>query len=210
MVISTAFFFGSMPKVQELLKSANEDRELGKNLNGDEAIAMGGAFEVSWDWLYQRCRTGAYLWKVSAGSNMDHFSSLLINQAAALSKAFRVKKFLNRDYNPYSIEVHYDRLGAEDDNESVDTAEGIKRVVREVFPVGNPIPKRKVGWFFFHRKVRVWIAFPVRVALDCEGLSNQSTVHATLFILQEVVFKRFTADFSFDVNYGVPSNVQPK
>lgn len=35
-----------MPKVQELLKEAYEGRELGKNLNGDEAVAMGAAFEV--------------------------------------------------------------------------------------------------------------------------------------------------------------------
>lgn len=35
-----------MPKVQEILKAANEDRELGKGLNGDEANALGAAFEV--------------------------------------------------------------------------------------------------------------------------------------------------------------------
>ena len=35
-----------MPKVQELLKAANNDRDLGKGLNGDEANALGAAFEV--------------------------------------------------------------------------------------------------------------------------------------------------------------------
>lgn len=111
-----------MPKVQDLLKTANNERDLGKSLNGDEANALGAAFE-----------------------------------AASLSKAFRVKKFINRDYNPYSIEVHYDRTMDEGD----EGEEGTKRVVREVFPRGNPMPKRK-----------------------------------------EVVFKRFTDDFHFDVNYG--------
>lgn len=60
-------------------------------------------------------------------------------QAASLSKAFRVKKFVSRDYNPYPIEVHYDRAPDEEDEDQT-----VRRVVREVFPRGNPMPKRKV------------------------------------------------------------------
>ena len=57
--------------MQDALLQLTDGAELGKNLNGDEAFALGAAYE-----------------------------------AAALSKAFRVKKFLTRDANLFPIEVH--------------------------------------------------------------------------------------------------------
>lgn len=50
-----------------------------------------------------------------------------------------MKKFISRDYNPYPIEVHYDRVPDEEEED-----QEVRRVVREVFPQGNPMPKRKV------------------------------------------------------------------
>ncbi len=65
-------------------------------------------------------------------------------QAASLTKAFKVKKFLNYDYNPYPIEVHYDRVADEAAADADAAAAATKRVVLEIFPRGNLIPKRKV------------------------------------------------------------------
>uniref|UniRef100_A0A3B3ZHX1 Hypoxia up-regulated protein 1 n=1 Tax=Periophthalmus magnuspinnatus TaxID=409849 RepID=A0A3B3ZHX1_9GOBI len=94
-----------VPKVQEvLLKAVGE--ELGKNINADEAAAMGAVY-----------------------------------QAAALSKAFKVKPFLVRDAAVFPIQVEFSRETEED---------GVKMVKhnkRILFQRMAPYPQRKVITF---------------------------------------------------------------
>ncbi|XP_037543545.1 hypoxia up-regulated protein 1 [Nematolebias whitei] len=95
-----------VPKVQEaLLKAANKE-ELGKNINADEAAAMGAVY-----------------------------------QAAALSKAFKVKPFLVRDATVFPIQVEFSREVEED---GVKTVKHNKRIL---FQRMAPYPQRKVITF---------------------------------------------------------------
>ncbi|XP_072094262.1 hypoxia up-regulated protein 1 isoform X3 [Mobula birostris] len=95
-----------VPKVQEVLLKAVGKKELGKNINADEAAAMGAVY-----------------------------------QAAALSKAFKVKPFLIRDAALYPIQVEFTRSIEEDGVKS------IKHNKRVLFQRMSPYPQRKVITF---------------------------------------------------------------
>ncbi|XP_061596223.1 hypoxia up-regulated protein 1 isoform X2 [Cololabis saira] len=95
-----------VPKVQEVLLKAVEKEELGKNINADEAAAMGAVY-----------------------------------QAAALSKAFKVKPFLVRDGALFPIQVEFTR---EMEEEGVKTVKFNKRIL---FQRMAPYPQRKVITF---------------------------------------------------------------
>ncbi|XP_048471275.1 hypoxia up-regulated protein 1 [Rhincodon typus] len=95
-----------VPKVQEVLLKAVGKKELGKNINADEAASMGAVY-----------------------------------QAAALSKAFKVKPFLIRDAAMYPIQVEFTRAIEEDGVKS------IKHNKRVLFQRMSPYPQRKVITF---------------------------------------------------------------
>ncbi|XP_030010386.1 hypoxia up-regulated protein 1 [Sphaeramia orbicularis] len=95
-----------VPKVQEVLLKAVGKEELGKNINADEAAAMGAVY-----------------------------------QAAALSKAFRVKPFLVRDAAVFPIQVEFTRETEEDGVKS------LKHNKRILFQRMAPYPQRKVITF---------------------------------------------------------------
>ncbi|KAM6907533.1 hypoxia up-regulated protein 1 [Xenentodon cancila] len=95
-----------VPKVQEVLLKAVKKEELGKNINADEAAAMGAVY-----------------------------------QAAALSKAFKVKPFLVRDGALFPIQVEFTR---EVEEEGVKTVKYNKRIL---FQRMAPYPQRKVITF---------------------------------------------------------------
>ncbi|KAM8900218.1 hypoxia up-regulated protein 1 isoform 1-T1 [Spinachia spinachia] len=95
-----------VPKVQEVLLKAVEKEELGKNINADEAAAMGAVY-----------------------------------QAAALSKAFKVKPFLVRDAAVFPIQVEFTR---ETEEEGLKSHKHNKRVL---FQRMAPYPQRKVITF---------------------------------------------------------------
>ncbi|XP_064424847.1 hypoxia up-regulated protein 1 [Latimeria chalumnae] len=96
-----------VPKVQEVLLKAIGKEELGKNINADEAAAMGAVY-----------------------------------QAAALSKAFKVKPFVVRDAAIYPIQVEFTREVEEEDG-----AKSIKHNKRVLFQHMAPYPQRKVITF---------------------------------------------------------------
>uniref|UniRef100_A0A4W6DF90 Hypoxia up-regulated protein 1 n=1 Tax=Lates calcarifer TaxID=8187 RepID=A0A4W6DF90_LATCA len=95
-----------VPKVQEVLLKAVGKEELGKNINADEAAAMGAVY-----------------------------------QAAALSKAFKVKPFMVRDAAVFPIQVEFTR---ETEEEGVKTVKHNKRIL---FQRMAPYPQRKVITF---------------------------------------------------------------
>uniref|UniRef100_UPI00398E5734 hypoxia up-regulated protein 1 isoform X2 n=1 Tax=Pristiophorus japonicus TaxID=55135 RepID=UPI00398E5734 len=95
-----------VPKVQEVLLKAVGKKELGKNINADEAASMGAVY-----------------------------------QAAALSKAFKVKPFLIRDAALYPIQVEFTRSIEEDG------VKNIKHNKRVLFQRMSPYPQRKVITF---------------------------------------------------------------
>ncbi|XP_072302982.1 hypoxia up-regulated protein 1 [Eucyclogobius newberryi] len=95
-----------VPKVQEVLLKAVGKEELGKNINADEAAAMGAVY-----------------------------------QAAALSKAFKVKPFLVRDAAVFPIQVEFSRETDEDGERTV------KHNRRILFQRMAPYPQRKVITF---------------------------------------------------------------
>ncbi|XP_048872168.1 hypoxia up-regulated protein 1 [Brienomyrus brachyistius] len=95
-----------VPRVQEILLKAVGKEELGKNINADEAAAMGAVY-----------------------------------QAAALSKAFKVKPFLVRDAAVFPIQVEFTR---ETEEEGVKMLKHNKRVL---FQRMAPYPQRKVITF---------------------------------------------------------------
>ncbi|TNN80112.1 Hypoxia up-regulated protein 1 [Liparis tanakae] len=95
-----------VPKVQEVLLKAVEKEELGKNINADEAAAMGAVY-----------------------------------QAAALSKAFKVKPFLIRDAAVFPIQVEFNR---EMEEEGIRSLKHNKRIL---FQRMAPYPQRKVITF---------------------------------------------------------------
>ncbi|KAI5629230.1 hypoxia up-regulated protein 1 precursor [Silurus asotus] len=95
-----------VPKVQEVLLQATKKEELAKNINADEAAALGAVY-----------------------------------QAAALSKAFKVKPFLIRDAAVFPIQVEFSR---ETDEEG---AKGVKHNKRILFQRMAPYPQRKVITF---------------------------------------------------------------
>ncbi|XP_043996996.1 hypoxia up-regulated protein 1 isoform X4 [Gambusia affinis] len=96
-----------VPKVQEVLLKAVGKMELGKNINADEAAAMGAVY-----------------------------------QAAALSKAFKVKPFLVRDAAIFPIQVEFNREVEEE--EGIKTLKHNKRIL---FQRMAPYPQRKVITF---------------------------------------------------------------
>ncbi|XP_006758769.2 PREDICTED: hypoxia up-regulated protein 1 [Myotis davidii] len=96
-----------VPKVQEVLLKAVGKEELGKNINADEAAAMGAVY-----------------------------------QAAALSKAFKVKPFIVRDAVIYPILVEFTR---EVDEEA--GVRSLKHNKRVLFSRMGPYPQRKVITF---------------------------------------------------------------
>ncbi|KAM7398645.1 hypothetical protein PAMA_006520 [Pampus argenteus] len=95
-----------VPKVQEVLLKAVGKEELGKNINADEAAAMGAVY-----------------------------------QAAALSKAFKVKPFLVRDAAVFPIQVEFTRETEEDGTKTM------KHNKRILFQRMAPYPQRKVITF---------------------------------------------------------------
>ncbi|XP_058483696.1 hypoxia up-regulated protein 1 [Solea solea] len=95
-----------VPKVQEVLLKAVGKEELGKNINADEAAAMGAVY-----------------------------------QAAALSKAFKVKPFIVRDAAVFPIQVEFTREMEEDGVKS------LKHNKRILFQRMAPYPQRKVITF---------------------------------------------------------------
>ncbi|XP_036381450.1 hypoxia up-regulated protein 1 [Megalops cyprinoides] len=96
-----------VPKVQEVLLKAVGKEELGKNINADEAAAMGAVY-----------------------------------QAAALSKAFKVKPFLVRDAAMFPIQVEFTR-----ETEEEDGVKSLKHNKRILFQRMAPYPQRKVITF---------------------------------------------------------------
>ncbi|XP_074018440.1 hypoxia up-regulated protein 1 [Numenius arquata] len=96
-----------VPKVQEVLLKAVGKEELGKNINADEAAAMGAVY-----------------------------------QAAALSKAFKVKPFVVRDATVFPIQVEFTREVEEDDK-----SKSLKHNKRVLFQRMAPYPQRKVITF---------------------------------------------------------------
>ncbi|KAF4108089.1 hypothetical protein G5714_010848 [Onychostoma macrolepis] len=96
-----------VPKVQDVLLKAVGKEELSKNINADEAAAMGAVY-----------------------------------QAAALSKAFKVKPFLVRDAAVFPIQVEFSRETEEEDG--VKTMKHNKRIL---FQRMAPYPQRKVITF---------------------------------------------------------------
>ncbi|KAL8173441.1 UNVERIFIED_CONTAM: Hypoxia up-regulated protein 1 [Gekko kuhli] len=96
-----------VPKVQEILLKVVGKDELGKNINADEAAAMGAVY-----------------------------------QAAALSKAFKVKPFLVRDAAVFPIQVEFTREVEEEDR-----PRSLKHNRRILFQRMAPYPQRKVITF---------------------------------------------------------------
>uniref|UniRef100_A0A8C5R6W7 Hypoxia up-regulated protein 1 n=1 Tax=Leptobrachium leishanense TaxID=445787 RepID=A0A8C5R6W7_9ANUR len=96
-----------VPKVQEILLKAVGKEELGKNINADEAAAMGAVY-----------------------------------QAAALSKAFKVKPFIVRDAAVFPIQVEFTREVEEENN-----IKSLKHNRRILFQRLAPYPQRKVITF---------------------------------------------------------------
>ncbi|XP_066228033.1 hypoxia up-regulated protein 1 [Saccopteryx leptura] len=96
-----------VPKVQEVLLKAVGKEELGKNINADEAAAMGAVY-----------------------------------QAAALSKAFKVKPFIVRDAVIYPILVEFTREVEEEPG-----VQSLKHNKRVLFSRMGPYPQRKVITF---------------------------------------------------------------
>lgn len=96
-----------VPKVQEVLLKAVRKEELGKNINADEAAAMGAVY-----------------------------------QAAALSKAFKVKPFVVRDAVIYPILVEFTREVEEEPG-----VHSLKQNKRVLFSRMGPYPQRKVITF---------------------------------------------------------------
>ncbi|XP_050777947.1 hypoxia up-regulated protein 1 isoform X2 [Gopherus flavomarginatus] len=96
-----------VPKVQEVLLKAVGKDELGKNINADEAAAMGAVY-----------------------------------QAAALSKAFKVKPFIVRDAAIFPIQVEFTREVEEEDK-----SKSLKHNKRILFQRMAPYPQRKVITF---------------------------------------------------------------
>lgn len=96
-----------VPKVQEVLLKAVGKEELGKNINADEAAAMGAVY-----------------------------------QAAALSKAFKVKPFVVRDAVLYPILVEFTREVEEEPG-----VRSLKHNKRVLFSRMGPYPQRKVITF---------------------------------------------------------------
>uniref|UniRef100_A0A672LRE0 Hypoxia up-regulated protein 1 n=1 Tax=Sinocyclocheilus grahami TaxID=75366 RepID=A0A672LRE0_SINGR len=96
-----------VPKVQDVLLKAVGKEELSKNINADEAAAMGAVY-----------------------------------QAAALSKAFKVKPFLVRDAAVFPIQVEFSRETEEEDG--IKTMKHNKRIL---FQRMAPYPQRKVITF---------------------------------------------------------------
>ncbi|KAK4809507.1 hypothetical protein QYF61_015064 [Mycteria americana] len=96
-----------VPKVQEVLLKAVGKEELGKNINADEAAAMGAVY-----------------------------------QAAALSKAFKVKPFVVRDAAVFPIQVEFTREVEEEDK-----SKSLKHNKRILFQRMAPYPQRKVITF---------------------------------------------------------------
>ncbi|XP_068023954.1 hypoxia up-regulated protein 1 isoform X2 [Melanerpes formicivorus] len=96
-----------VPKVQEVLLKAVGKEELGKNINADEAAAMGAVY-----------------------------------QAAALSKAFKVKPFVVRDAAVYPIQVEFTREVEEEDK-----SKSLKHNKRILFQHMAAYPQRKVITF---------------------------------------------------------------
>ncbi|XP_045432145.1 hypoxia up-regulated protein 1 isoform X3 [Pipistrellus kuhlii] len=96
-----------VPKVQEVLLKAVGKEELGKNINADEAAAMGAVY-----------------------------------QAAALSKAFKVKPFVVRDAALYPILVEFTREVEEEPG-----VRSLKHNKRVLFSRMGPYPQRKVITF---------------------------------------------------------------
>ncbi|XP_030077165.1 hypoxia up-regulated protein 1 isoform X2 [Microcaecilia unicolor] len=96
-----------VPKVQEALLKILGKEELGKNINADEAAAMGAVY-----------------------------------QAAALSKAFKVKPFIVRDAALFPIQVEFTREVEEEDK-----TKSLKYNKRILFQRMAPYPQRKVITF---------------------------------------------------------------
>lgn len=116
-----------IPKVQQLLQSY-VSRELSKNVNADEAGALGAAYQA------------AYLSKGEFCFSISIF--FLLTEFCFKFKGFKVKTFHLKDANLYQINVDFDR-----------ESDGEKRVIsRTLFGRGNLFPQKKVITFNKHRK----------------------------------------------------------
>ncbi|KAM6115676.1 LOW QUALITY PROTEIN: hypoxia up-regulated protein 1 [Phoenicopterus ruber ruber] len=107
-----------VPKVQEVLLKAVGKEELGKNINADEAAAMGAVY-----------------------------------QAAALSKAFKVKPFVVRDAAVFPIQVEFTREVEEDDK-----SRSLKHNKRILFQ-RMALPQRKVITFNRYTDVEFYVNY---------------------------------------------------
>uniref|UniRef100_A0AAR2JSV3 Hypoxia up-regulated protein 1 n=1 Tax=Pygocentrus nattereri TaxID=42514 RepID=A0AAR2JSV3_PYGNA len=132
-----------VPRVQEVLLKAVRKEELGKNINADEAAAMGAVY-----------------------------------QAAALSKAFKVKPFIVRDAAVFPIQVEFSR-----ETEEEDGVKGIKHNKRILFQRMAPYPQRKVitfnrytDDFIFHINYGDLNPFVVGFFFGMFGSQNLTTV----------------------------------
>ncbi|XP_019904097.2 hypoxia up-regulated protein 1 isoform X2 [Esox lucius] len=104
-----------VPKVQEVLLKAVGKEELGKNINADEAGAMGAVY-----------------------------------QAAALSKAFKVKPFLVREAAVFPIQLDLSlnlQVEFTRETEEEDGSKSLKHNKRVLFQRMAPYPQRKVITF---------------------------------------------------------------
>ncbi len=109
-----------MPRIQDELLKATGKTELGKNLNTDEAAALGAVY-----------------------------------QAAFMSKGYKVKKFYIKDINLYPIQVEFERVveeSDEDDKASTSTEPPSKLVKRVLFDRFNAFPQKKVMTFSKHTR----------------------------------------------------------
>ena len=97
-----------IPKIQEKLAELLNGKEISKNVNADEAAALGAVY-----------------------------------QAAHLSSAFRVKRFVVKDASVFPIDVSFDRLYIDEQ----DGAEKIKSVDRTIFNKMNIFPVKKAMTF---------------------------------------------------------------
>ena len=97
-----------IPKVQDKLAEVLNGKEISKNVNADEAAALGAVY-----------------------------------QAAHLSSAFRVKRFVVKDASVFPIDVSFDRLYTDEQ----DGTEKIKSIDRTIFNKMNTFPIKKAMTF---------------------------------------------------------------
>ncbi|CAG5986497.1 unnamed protein product, partial [Menidia menidia] len=172
-----------LEEIEQVILVGGSTRELGKNINADEAAAMGAVY-----------------------------------QAAALSKAFKVKPFLVRDAAVFPIQVEFTRETEEEDGQKTQ-----KHNRRVLFQRMAPYPQRKVITFnrysddfsfhinygdlgFLSPEELRWAGF---LTEEEDGQKTQKHNRRVLFQRMApypqrkvITFNRYSDDFSFHINYG--------